>query len=192
MGMVDVAANLFTGQEGFEELDNIVKLKESRKRGKYNKEVKTNNRYQFLLILSQLINPYTYLQEILKTIAIQYVPMPFLSKEETAFEYYGLTVWYSVYDSATYTYFDTTTGITEICNDEEFQIFEAELIGTETMLISDRLALHTKLLVYLDEGVSLEYAVNLVKPEIERIKRIYEETKAYAMAENQSRIFTRV
>lgn len=194
--MVDCVVNLFTGQKGFEEYDNVVKLREARKRGKYNKKIQTDNKYQFLLILAHLINPFTYISEIYNLIAIKYVPMPLLSKESTAFVFKGLSVTYSVYQPEAYTYYDYPTngieGKDEICRGEDFQIFEAELIGTENFSVYERIALHTQLLEYLEQGVELNKATSLLQPEIERIKRLYDKEKADTMARDKGGIFKRV
>lgn len=191
-----VALNLFTGQNGFEEFDNVVKLHEARKRGKYNKKVETDNQYQFLLILAHLINPISYTSELYKTLAIKYVPMPLLSKEEAVFCYKGLNVYYSVYEPDTYTYYDYPTqgieGIDCICNGEDFQIFEAELIGTESFNVKDRIDIHIKLLDLLEQGVQLNQATSQLQPEIERIKQIYDKEKANTLARDKSGIFKRV
>lgn len=186
------AANLFTGQSGFEEFDNVVKLHESRKRGKYNKQIATDDYIQRFLIFIQLISPYTYINEIYNHIAVNYVPLPLFSKEETAFLFNGLSVTLSVYDAEMYDYYDYTTGDIEIlehCQGEEFTVFQAELIGTDYMTVQDRIDLHLKLIAYLEDGVELKQAVALVQPEIERIKKIYDEEKA---AREKSDIFKRV
>lgn len=187
---------LFTGKNGFEEFDEIVKLHEARKRGKYNKKVQTDNKYQFLLILSHLINPFSYLSEINNYIAMKYVTMPLLSKEEAAFSYKGLNVYYLVYEPDTYTYYDYPTqgaeGMDSICNGEDFQIFEAELTGTENFYIQDRLDLHIRLIDLLDQGVQLEQATSMLQPEIERIKQIYDKEKADTLARDKDGIFKRV
>lgn len=194
--MVAYDMNLFTGLDGFEEFDNVVKLHEARKRGKYNKKIQTDNQYQFLLILSHLINPYSYISEIYNHLAIKYVPLPLLSKEETAFNFYGLSVSYSVYEPDAYIYYDYPTygleGKDEICPGEDFQIFEAELIGTELFNVTDRIDLHIRLLDLLEQGVELKQAVSLMQPEIERIKQIYDKEKADTMARDKSGIFKRV
>lgn len=191
-----VALNLFTNQNGFEEFDNVVKLHESRKRGKYNKKVETDNQYQFLLILSHLINPYSFISEIYAYIAMKYVAMPLLSKEEAVFCFQGLKVYYSTYEPDTYTYYDYPTqgieGIDCICNGEDFQIFEAELIGTESFDVNDRIYIHTRLLDLLEQGVQLEQATKQLQPEIERIKLIYDKEKADTLARDKSGIFKRV
>jgi hypothetical protein len=191
-----VALNLFSNQKGFEEFDNVVKLRESRKRGKYNKKVTTNNQYQFLLILAQLINPYSYISTIYNHIANTYLTMPLLSNDEAAFYYQGLNVWYSVYEPVTYTYYDYPTqgfeGKGDICPGEDFKIFEAELIGTENFSVTDRIDLHIRLLDLLEQGVQLKQAVELMQPEIERIKRIYDKEKADTLARDKSGIFKRV
>lgn len=191
-----VALNLFTGQVGFEEFDNVVKLHEARKRGKYNKKVQTDNQYQYLLILASLINPFSYLSEIYRHIAIKFVSMPLLSKEDAAFCYKGLNVYYTVYEPDTYTYYDYPTqgteGIDSICSGEDFQVFEAELPGTENFYIQDRLDLHIRLLDLLDKGVELEQATSQLQPEIERIKKIYDKEKADTLARDKSGIFKRV
>lgn len=188
-----VAANLFTGQEGFEEFDNIVKLHDARKRGKYNKKIQTDNQYQFLLILSSLINPYSYINAIYAHIAHQFLTMPLLSQEETAYSFDGLNVYYSVYTSDTYTYYDYPTegseGIDSICTGEDFIIFEAELTGTENFDVKDRIDLHIKLIDFLEQGVQLKQAISQLQPEIERIKQIYDKEKA---DREKSAIFKRV
>ena len=188
-----VAANLFTGQEGFEEFDNIVKLHEAHKRGKYNKKIQTDNRYQYLLILSSLINPYSYINAIYNYIAHQFLTMPLLSQEETAYSFEGLNVYYSVYTSDTYTYYDYPTegleGIDSICTGEDFTIFEAELTGTENFDVKDRIDLHIELIELLEQGVQLKQATSQLQPEIERIKQIYDQEKA---DREKSAIFKRV
>lgn len=194
--MVDCVANLFTDQIGFEEYDNVVKLHESRKRGKYNKKIETDNTYQYLIILAHLISPYTYISEIYNHLAENYVPMPLLSKEATAFTFKGLAVTYSVYEPEAYTYYDYPTsgleGNDEICSGEDFHIFEAELAGTEYFSVYERITLHTKLLDYLDQGVELEQATMRLQPDIERIKQVYDKEKADTLARDQSGIFKRV
>lgn len=179
------AANLFTGQDGFEELDNIVKLHESRKRGKYNKKVVTKD-----------YNPYTYINEIYNKIAVKHTSLPLFSREETAFCFNGLRVTYSVYDPEEYIYYDYPTqgaeGNGELCQGEDFQVYQAELIGTEYMTVEDRIYLHDKLIEYLEQGVELKQAVSLVQPEIERIKQIYDKEKADTLARDKDGIFKRV
>ncbi len=191
-----VAQNLFTGVVGFEEFDKEVKQHESRKRGKYNKKIQTDNKYQYLLILSQLINPYTYISEIYNHLAIKYVPVPLLSKDEAGFYFNGLKVWYSVYPPDTYLYYDYPTlgieGNGDKYSGEDFQIFEAELIGTENFNVIDRIDLHIRLLDILGQGVELKQAVSLMQPEIERIKKIYDKEKNHTVAGDKSGIFKRV
>jgi hypothetical protein len=187
---------LFTNKEGFEELDKIVQAHEARKRGKYNKKIQTDNQWQFLLILANLINPISYLGEIYRYIASNYVAMPLLSKENAVFCYAGLRVWYSVYLPDSYTYYDYPTegteGIDSICTGEDFQVFEAELIGTENFNVQDRLDLHIRLIELLEQGIQLEKATSQLQPEIERIKKIYDKEKANTLARDKSGIFKRV
>ena len=183
---------LFSGVEGFEDLEKIVKDRDARKRGKYNKKIKTDNQYQFLLILSTLINPFTYLSEIYTFIAHQFLTMPLLSKEDAAYSFNGLKVYYSVYTPETYTYYDYIDNVDCICTGEDFQIFQAELAGTENFDVNDRINLHLQLLELLEHGVQLEQATSQLQPEIERIKQIYDKEKADTLARDKSGIFKRV
>lgn len=184
MGVTNLS--LFTGQEGFEHLEKIVQEHEGRKRGTYNKKFATNDYIQLALIFVSLVDPNTYLNEIYSLIAHKYFSRPSMSNDETVFSFKGIRIYYMVYEAGEYDYFGN------IYQGESFQVFQAEIIGTENLLINDRISLHTKLLEYLDEGVELKKAVELVQPDITRIKADYEKRKAYTMAENQSRIFTRV
>lgn len=184
--MVESKLTLFSGQVGFEQLEQIVQEHEARKRGTYNKKFATNEHIQFTLILAQLINPYTYLHMIYSHIAQKYFSRPFMSKDETVFNFNGIRIYYMVYESGEYEYFRKKY------EGEEFQEFQAEIIGTENLLVNDRIDVHNKLLEYLDHGIELKKAVELVQSEITRIKADYEKRKVYAMVANQSRIFTRV
>lgn len=184
--MVVTNLSLFTGQEGFEHLEKIVQEHESRKRGSYNKKFATDKYIQLILILSTLIDPNTYLNEIYSLLAHKYFARPSITEPETVFSFEGIRIYYMVYEAGEYEYFG------EKFEGEPFQEFQAEIIGTENLLINDRIRVHTKLLEHLDKGVELKKAVELVQPEITRIKADYEKRKAYTVAENQSRIFTRV
>jgi hypothetical protein len=194
--MVANNLSLFTGQAGFEELEKVVQMHDARKRGKYNKKIQTNNQYQFLLILYNLINPFSYIAAIYNHLAVKYVQMPLFSKEEAAFCYKGLNVYYSVYQPEDYTYYDYPTqgleGKDETVSGEDFQVFEAELAGTENFNVNDRLDLHTRLIDLLEQGVQLEQATSMLQPEIERIKQIYDKEKANTLARDKDGIFKRV
>lgn len=194
--MVANTLSLFSGLKEFEQLEKIVQLREARKRGKYNKKIQIDNKWQFLLILSNLINPYTYITAIYNHLAVNYVQMPLFSKEEAVFYYKGLNVYYSVYFPEDYTYYDYPTqgleGKDETVSGEDFQIFEAELAETENFNINDRLTLHTRLIDLLEQGVQLEQATSMLQPEIERIKQIYDKEKANTLARDKGGIFKRV
>lgn len=194
--MVANTLSLFSGLKEFEQLEKIVQLREARKRGKYNKKIQIDNKWQFLLILSNLINPYTYITAIYNHLAVNYVQMPLFSKEEAAFYYKGLNVYYSVYQPEDYTYYDYPTqgqeGNNETVSGEDFQIFEAELAETENFNINDRLTLHIRLIDLLEQGVQLEQATSILQPEIERIKQIYDKEKANTLARDKGGIFKRV
>lgn len=194
--MVANNLSLFTNQTGFEELEKVVQLHEARKRGKYNKSIASDNWPEILLIISALIDPYELIGHIYNHIAINYVPLPLLSKEDAAFSFNGLHVFYSVYLPEEYTYYDYPTqgqeGNDETVSGEDFQVFEAELIGTENFNINDRLTLHTRLIELLEQGVQLKQATSMLQPEIERIKQIYDKEKADTLARDKGGIFKRV
>lgn len=158
MAAQQINKNLFTGVEGFEEYDKIIKEKESKKRGPYKfKEFKPS----VLSLYQQMDNLYAQLAN--------YLPQPLFCDEEAVFTYDNIRVWYMVYTNEDYEYED------EIFTGEPFKIYCAELIGTENFPIEKRIEVHQELLNFLSDGVKLEEAVSIMQFKIKALKPVKQE-----------------
>ncbi len=128
--------------------------KQERKRGHYRKkEPKINT----------IINPYTEMKNLYQQLA-NFMPIPLFSNKTEAFSCSNVRIWHYVYNRNKYIY------QSKIYEGEDFKVVEAEIIGTETLYIDDRIRLHKKLINMLSNGIKLDKALDIIQPEIRRLK----------------------
>lgn len=194
-------ANLFSGHEGFEDLDRQIREKEARKRGSYN-----TNKDKTVVFLSL----YDELQFLYQEISHLICQSPFFNKEETFVFFDLLKLHYVIYESEEYLYeydyinvayiptfieflriglelpFNTTICFVlciffkyEICLGEMFQFMQAEIIGSELLDVEDRITLHKQLLNDLRGGVTIELAITRIKPLLEDMRKCQKEHLGY-------------
>lgn len=194
-------ANLFSGHEGFEDLDRQIREKEARKRGSYN-----TNKDKTVVFLSL----YDELQFLYQEISHLICQSPFFNEEETVVFFDVLKLHYVIYESEEYFYeydyinvayiptfieflriglelpFNTTICLTlctffkyEICLGEMFQFMQCEIIGSELLDVEDRITLHKQLLNDLRGGVTIELAITRIKPLLEDMRKCQKERLGY-------------
>lgn len=194
-------ANLFSGHDGFEDLDRQLREKEARKRGSYNtSKVKNQN---FLSLYDEL----QFLYQEISHLACQ---SPFFNKEGTFVFFDTLKVYSVIYENENYFYeYDyfnenyldifidfirfgliATYTVTiclalctllkyEYCEGEFFQYRQAEIIGSELLAVEDRITLHKQLLDDLRGGVTIELAITRIKPLLEDMRKCQKEHLGY-------------
>lgn len=194
-------ANLFTGHEGFEDLDRQLREKEARKRGSYN--INKDKTIKFVSL-------YDELQFLYKEISHYFCQSPFFNKEETFVFYDFINVHSVIYENEPYFYeydyinvayiptfiewlriglelpFNTTICLAlytllkyEYCEGDFFQYREAEIIGSELLDVEDRITLHKQLLNDLRGGVTIDIAITRVKPLLEDMRKCQKERLGY-------------
>lgn len=194
-------ANLFSGHEGFEDLDKQIREKEARKRGSYN-----TNKDKTVKFLSL----YDEIQFLYQEISHLICQSPFFNEEETFVFFDLLRVHSVIYENEAYfyeyDYFNTayvdifcyflqfglqanyTVTIClalytllkyEYCEGEFFQYREAEIIGSELLDVEDRITLHKQLLDDLRRGVTIELAITRIKPLLEDMRKCQKEHLGY-------------
>lgn len=194
-------ANLFSGHEGFEDLDRQIREKEARKRGSYN-----TNKDKTVVFLSL----YDELQFLYQEISHLICQSPFFNEEETFVFLDTLKVYSVIYENENYFYeydyfnenyldtfidfikFGLITNYTvticlalytllkyEYCEGEFFQYREAEIIGSELLDVEDRITLHKQLLNDLRGGVTIELAITRIKPLLEDMRKCQKEHLGY-------------
>lgn len=194
-------ANLFSGHEGFEDLDRQIREKEARKRGSYN-----TNKDKTIIFLSL----YDELQFLYQEISHLICQSPFFNEEETFVFFDTLKVYSVIYENENYFYeydyfnenyldtfidiirFGLITNYTvticlalytllkyEYCEGEFFQYREAEIIGSELLDVEDRITLHKQLLSDLRGGVTIELAITRIKPLLEDMRKCQKEHLGY-------------
>jgi hypothetical protein len=164
--------NLFTGIEGFEELEQMAR-KVKYKRVHYKTTTYTKV-YKNDVIDGKIHNNDIYLwgrmRELHKRLA-NFFPIFFSNVEPSIIEEdykvydFGIVrVWDNVYLPETYTHQGA------IYKGQEFRVIEAEIIGSEDLNIQERLYLHETLLELLEDGYNInqlnwyiESLVNLFK-----------------------------
>lgn len=131
--------------------------KQARKRGFYNKKPHT--------ILQVVNDPYTHMKNLYEILG-GYVPDKKAICKENIIRNWGTGVrfWHTVYNKGEYKYQG------EEFEGEEFEVTEAEIIGTEDLYIDDRIRLHEQVINLLREKVNIEKALDIIRPEIKRLK----------------------
>ena len=107
------------------------------------------------------LNPYAEIAQIYSQIA-NYLPIPIMTTGQERFDYEYLTLWYSQYNYENYLYQG------EEYQGEDFKVIGAELKGTETMFINERLYIHRKLLELIKNGLSIYEAAERIQPLIKK------------------------
>lgn len=108
------------------------------------------------------LSPYQKLNNLLSQIS-NYLPSP-IFKEEEEFIFPNIKLWNSKYSIEPYEYNN------ELFNGDDFNIIEAELIGTELFSVEDRISLHSILLEKLKNGINIAEAAEKLQPLIKYIK----------------------
>lgn len=194
-------ANLFTGHEGFEDLDRQLREKEARKRGSYN-----TNKDKTI----KFVSLYDELQFLYKEISHYFCQSPFFNKEETFVFYDFIKVHSVIYENEPYFYeydyfnaayadtfikflqfglevsFNTTICLAlytllkyEYCEGDFFQYREAEIIGSELLDVEDRIALHRQFLDDLNSGVTIELVITRAKKTLEEMRKCQRKLLGY-------------
>ena len=150
--------SLFTGidGEGFEEARQALEELNKGKRGHYNKDYTkpkvTDNKWQNLRSLQmQLAN---------------FLEVPYFFSEDEVFLFCNgrIKAWLSVYTEEEYTYQGVSyTG-------EAFKIREAEITGVDRLDIDTRLQLHKELVEDLENGTTLEKAVDSINIKLNELE----------------------
>lgn len=155
--------NLFSNNPEFEQYDTMIKEANKNKRGHYQKHLKPI-----------IYNPYTEIKDLYRQLA-NFLPLPLFQNETKVFHFSGVTAWYMTYEDEEYEYDNA------IFEDEKngtfqgdnFKVVEAEIDGTENFNIDDRIALHKELIEYLRQGVSLENAIIMLQPSMQKVQQKY-------------------
>lgn len=150
--------NLFTGVEGFEELEQMAR-KVKNKRVHYKNTTYTKY-YKNDIIDGKIHNNHIVTwgrMRELHTMLANFFPVFFSSVEPSlveedykAYDFGVVRVWDNVYLPETYTHQGA------IYKGQEFRVIEAEIIGSEDLNIQERLYLHETLLELLEEGYRIE------------------------------------
>lgn len=150
--------SLFTGVEGdsFKEARAALEELNKGKRGHYNKDYTkpkhTDNNWEYLRCLQkQLAN---FLD----------VPYFFDRDEVFLFSKGRIKAWIYVYNDEPYEYEGN------IYEGEVFKVREAEIVGAENFDIETRLQLHQELINDLENGVTLDKAVDNIQEKIQKHK----------------------
>lgn len=123
---------------------------------------KLRGHYKKKEIKEERLNPYLEIAQIYSQLA-NYLPIPIFTNGQEVFNYEYMRLWYSQYNYESYIYQG------EKYEGEEFKIIGAELKGTETMFITERLALHKKLLQLVKDGMNIQEAAHRLQPIINKI-----------------------
>lgn len=159
--------------QGFEEFDKVVKAKEMRKRGCYNKGAK-----------SVVVTPVLKLQSLMEQIALYTQLDPFFEIENIYILYEFLKVWQMLHVAEPYEYKG------EMFEGEFIRYQEAELVGTEKLLLHNRIKLHEQFLTLLKSGNTIELALLKIQPIIKEVQKDEEsKSKKYTLGGDKKRIF---
>ncbi len=140
--------SFFTGQKGYEEYEALVQKSNEKKRGRYHKHAKA---YAY--------DPYQHISELYSNIA-NYLPVPFGVDEDIITEQDGLRSWYTVDFDETY-------------KEAPLRLFQAEIIGSESFNVYERIKLHEKLLNLLRTHIGIKDARLRVEDDLQQIKENY-------------------
>lgn len=103
-----------------------------------------------------VLDPWEEMKNLYQKLA-GYVERPLFVSEDIVFTRGIIRAWLSTYTDEAFTYEG------EICPGECFQVFEAELIGTENLYLEDRISIHKEFLSYLESNATMEEAEKLIK-----------------------------
>lgn len=158
---------------GLEEFDKVVKAREKRKRGCYNKIAK-------LVVL----DPVFKLNSLMEQIALYTQLDPFFTEEKIYILYDSLKVWQMLHIAEPYEYEG------EIYEGEFIRYQEAELMGTENLLLHNRIKLHEQFLTLLKSDNTIELALLKIQPIIKEVQKDEEsKSKKYTLGGDKKRIF---
>lgn len=131
--------------------------KQARKRGFYNKKPHT--------ILQVVNDPYIHMANLYRKLG-DFTPDKKACCKENIIRNWGTGVrfWHTVYNKDKYKYQGKEY------EGEAFEVTEAEIIGTENLYIDDRIRLHEQVINLLREKVNIEKALDIIRPEIKRLK----------------------
>lgn len=151
--------SLFTGVDGFEDAKKAFEELNKGKRGHYNKDYTkpkvTENNWEFLNRLhKQLAN---------------FLDVPYFFNRDEVFLFSNGRIKASclVYTEETYEYQG------QEYEGEAFKVREAEIVGIENYDIETRLELHKQLISDLEDGVTLDKAVDKIEERIKELKEQY-------------------
>lgn len=123
----------------------------------------------------KILTHWEKMQEIYTQLA-NYCPLPLFGNEKEITDIHGLRLWCLNYTAERYEYLNDSN-ITEICKGEDFKVIEAEIIGTESWYLEDRIFIHEKLLNEIRSGLNVKSAMEKIKPDFDRIKNKYKTTE---------------
>lgn len=154
--MVAEVISLFTGVEGFEDYQKAVEDLNKGKRGHYNKVPKPKH----------TDNNWEYLRRLHKQLA-NFLDVPYFFDRDEVFLFSKgrIKAWIYVYEEEPYEY----EGKEYI--GESFKVREAEIVGAENFDIETRLELHQALINDLENGVTLDKAVDNIQVMISKHKQ---------------------
>ena len=148
---------LFTGQEGFEKAQEAFEELNKGKRGFYHKDYTKPKHTD---------NPWEEIKQIYANIA-NYLDVPrFQLKEDEVllFAEGRIRAWCFHYTDDAYTYEGN------IYTGEEFNIIEAEIVGTEKYDLQTRLKLHKEFLNLLEDGNTLEQSISSIQGKLKELE----------------------
>lgn len=167
--MTSSMLNLFTNQEGFEDaLTNFLSLKKKRvhyKRTTYTKVYK-NDVVNGEVITDDVIR-WGELRKIYIELANYFPPPLFLQSDNEYTDTGIIRTWHQVYQNETYNYKGT------IYKGQNFQVSEAEIIGTEDFNIDERLYLHKELLERIKAQEKLEVIFKDMQNKVRKLQQGY-------------------
>lgn len=148
---------LFAGQEGFEEAQKAFEDLNKGKRGFYNKDYTKPKHTD---------NPWEEMRKIYAEIANFFdVPRFQLKDDEVLlFENGKIRAWCFHYDNEAYPYGD------EIFTGEDFDIIEAEIVGTEKYNLQTRLSIHKEFLDNLISGKSIQQSILEISDKLKELE----------------------
>lgn len=151
--------SLFTGAEGCEDARKALEELNKGKRGHYNKDhtkpKHTDNDWQYVkLLYKQLAN---------------FLDVPYFYDRDAVFyfSHNRIKAWCYQYTEEEYTYQGETF------KGEEFKIREAEIVGAENYDLETRISLHKELIGYLEDGIKLDEAVDMIQNRLKLLKELH-------------------
>lgn len=153
-----VVQSLFANQTGFENAQALVEQLNARKRGSYDIKPKV---FEY--------NPYAHIRQL----HIQLNNLISTKTEQFGFtqsiceNIEGINCWFNLYKAETYEYDG------RLYQGEEFRYIEAEISGTESFDIYDRIKLHQELINLLRTKVPLVDAMIIIQQQVKEVQKDY-------------------